>query len=216
MRTVIVGSIIAVGALMASGGHAQDATQPPKATSQPASAPTASQPARLLASEAVSPLDFTMTDIDGQDVPLAKYKGRVVLIVNVASKCGNTPQYAQLEALYQKYQDRGLRILAFPANNFREQEPGTNREIKEFCSTKYRVTFDLFAKLSVKGADQAELYKYLTSPERNPGFGGEIAWNFAKFLVGRDGRVCGRFDPKTKPDDPSVVAAIEKALAAKP
>jgi len=216
MNRAIAGTIAAGGLMIIVGWQALAQETRGATTSRPTSAPAASQPALLRASEAKSPLDFTMADIDGHDVPLSKYKGHVVLIVNVASKCGNTPQYEQLEALYQKYREKGLRILAFPANNFREQEPGSNAQIKEFCSTKYRVTFDLFAKISVKGADQAELYKFLTSDEKNPGFGGEIAWNFAKFLVGRDGRVVGRFDPKTKPDDASVVAAIEKALAAKP
>ncbi len=156
-----------------------------------------------------------MKDIDGKDVDLSKYKGQVVLIVNVASKCGFTPQYQQLQELYDKCSKRGLRILAFPANNFKEQEPGTNAEIKGFCQSTYKVTFDLFAKVSVKGAEQCELYKYLTSVEKNARYGGEIPWNFTKFLVGRDGKVIDRFIPKVPPDAPLVTRAIEAALAAK-
>ena len=143
----------------------------------------ASAPAPVTAATAGSPLDFTMPDIDGKDLPLAKYKGDVLLIVNVASKCGFTPQYKQLQEVYEKYKDRGLRILAFPANNFRQQEPGTYKEIKEFCDKNYGVTFDMFSKVSVKGDDTCELYKFLTSKEKNVGFDGEIPWNFTKFLT---------------------------------
>ncbi len=164
---------------------------------------------------ATSPLDFTMPDIDGKDVPLSRYKGDVLLIVNVASKCGFTPQYKQLEEVYQKHKARGFRIAAFPANNFRQQEPGTAAEIKEFCSKNYGVTFDLFARVSVKGDGQCELYKFLTSKDKTGDSGGEIPWNFTKFLVGRDGKVLARFDPKVKPDDPDVVKAIEQALGAR-
>ena len=175
----------------------------------------ASAPAPVTAATATSPLDFTMPDIDGKDVPLSRYKGDVLLIVNVASKCGFTPQYKQLEEVYQKYKARGFRIAAFPANNFKQQEPGTAAEIKEFCSKNYGVTFDIFAKVSVKGDDQCELYKFLTSKDKTGDSGGEIPWNFTKFLVGRDGKVLARFDPKVKPDDPEVVKAIEQALEAK-
>jgi glutathione peroxidase len=173
----------------------------------------ATQPVGATAQAATSPLDFTMPDIDGHAVPLSKYKGQVLLIVNVASKCGYTPQYKELEALQQKYGPRGFRILGFPANNFKQQEPGTNLEIKEFCQKNYGVTFDLFSKVSVKGDDMCELYKFLTSEQKTPGHGGEIAWNFTKFLVGRDGRVLQRYEPKTKPDDPAVIQALEAALA---
>jgi glutathione peroxidase len=160
-------------------------------------------------------LSFTVKDIDGKEVDLAKkYEGKVVLIVNTASKCGLTPQYEQLVELQAKYKDKGLAVLGFPANNFNEQEPGTDAEIKEFCATKYSVNFDLFSKISVKGDDQAPLYKYLTSEETNKGFGGEIGWNFTKFVVGKDGKVVARFDSKVKPDAPEVVKAIEDALAA--
>ncbi len=165
------------------------------------------------AAELNHPLRFTMADIDGEAVDLEQYKGKVVLLVNVASKCGLTPQYEALQALYEKYGDRGFTILAFPANNFAEQEPGTNGEIKAFCSSNYGVDFPLFSKVSVKGEDICPLYKYLTSEQTNPGFSGEIPWNFAKFLLDRRGRVKGRFEPKTTPDDQAVVSAIEKELA---
>jgi len=162
------------------------------------------------------PLHFKVKDIDGKDVDLAKkYDGKVCLIVNVASKCGNTPQYEQLEAIYKKYKDKGLAILAFPANNFGEQEPGTNEEIKQFCSSTYNVDFDMYSKISVKGDDQAPLYKYLTDKETDKKFGGDITWNFEKFLVGKDGKIVARFAPKVKPDAPEVVKAIDDALASK-
>ena len=169
--------------------------------------------AAVLAAE--SPLEFKLKDIDGKDVDLSKYKGKVVLMVNVASKCGLTPQYEQLQALHDKYAEKGLAILGFPANNFGKQEPGTNKAIKRFCTSKYDVEFDMFAKVSVKGDDQCELYKLLTSTDDNGEFGGEIKWNFTKFLIGRDGKVVGRFEPRTKPDAKKVVAAIEKALGEK-
>jgi glutathione peroxidase len=151
-------------------------------------------------------LEFTLNSIDGKPAPLAQYKGKVVMLVNVASKCGYTPQYAGLEALYEKYKDRGFVILGFPANNFGGQEPGTNEEIKTFCSHTYNVTFPMYAKISVKGADQHPLYRYLTET------GGEIKWNFTKFLVGKDGKVAARFESAVEPGSPEVAAAIEKAL----
>lgn len=156
--------------------------------------------------------DFVVKDIDGNDVPLSKYKGKVLLIVNVASRCGFTPQYQQLVDLYNRYKDQGFAILGFPANNFMGQEPGTNEEIKTFCQTRYNVNFDMFSKISVKGEDIHPLYSYLTSKDTNPKFGGEIRWNFTKFLVDKNGNVVARFEPRTKPDDPEVIAAIEKAL----
>lgn len=156
--------------------------------------------------------EFTLKSIDGKTTPLANYKGKVVMIVNVASRCGYTPQYTQLEAVYAKYKDQGLVILGFPANNFMGQEPGTDEEIKTFCSTKYNVTFPLFSKISVKGDDKAPLYQFLTDKTVNPTTGGEIGWNFTKFLVDRNGKVIQRFDTKTKPDAPEVIAAIEAAL----
>ena len=158
--------------------------------------------------------DFTLNSIDGQSTPLSRFQGKVVLVVNVASRCGFTPQYAALEKVYEKYQDRGLVIVGFPANNFGGQEPGTNQEIKTFCSTKYNVTFPMMAKVSVKGDDQTPLYQFLTDKTANPQTGGEIKWNFTKFLIGPDGRPVARFEPNVTPDDPQVTTAIEKELAA--
>lgn len=156
--------------------------------------------------------NFTMKDIDGKDVPLSDYKGKVVMVVNVASKCGYTPQYKQLEQVYEKYKDKGFVILGFPANNFGSQEPGTNVEIKQFCTANYGVSFPMFAKISVKGDDTHPLYQYLTSKEDDPQFGGPISWNFNKFLIGRDGKIINRFESKIKPDDAQVTQDVEKAL----
>jgi len=155
---------------------------------------------------------FTMKNIDGKDVALSSYNGKVLLLVNVASKCGNTPQYAQLEELYRKYRDKGFVILGFPANNFGEQEPGSDEEIKEFCTTKYDVTFDMFSKISVKGEDQHPLYQYLTSTKTDSAFAGDVRWNFTKYLVNREGTVVGKFDTRVKPMSAEIVAAVEAAL----
>src|SRR5450755_4718501 len=152
--------------------------------------------------------DFTLPSIDGKPMPLAEFKGKVVLVVNVASRCGYTPQYSALEALYEKYKDQGFVIVGFPANNFGAQEPGTNEEIKTFCSRKYNVTFPMYSKVSVKGDDIAPLYEYLTKST-----GGDIKWNFTKFLIGKDGAIVSRYESAVKPDDPKVTGAIEKALA---
>ena len=160
-----------------------------------------------------SVLGYTVKDIDGKTVPLKQYEGDVLLIVNTASKCGLTPQYEGLEAAYQKYKDKGFKILAFPANQFGGQEPGTDAEIKKFCTGKYNTTFPIFSKIVVKGDGIDPLYQYLTSKETDPKFAGDIGWNFAKFLVNRKGEVIARFDPKEKPDSPKVTAAIEAALA---
>ena len=154
---------------------------------------------------------FTLNSIEGRPAPLAAYKGKVVLLVNVASQCGYTPQYSALEAIYEKYKDQGFVILGFPANNFGAQEPGTNEEIKTFCTRKYSVTFPMYSKISVKGDDQAPLYTYLTK-ETGAGIAGEIQWNFTKFLVDRDGKVVQRFEPAITPDSKEVTAAIEKQL----
>lgn len=170
-----------------------------------------------------SVLGFTMKDIDGKEVNLAEaYKGKVVLIVNTASKCGLTPQYKALEALYQAYKSEGLVILGFPCNDFNGQEPGSETEIKKFCTTEYSVTFPMFSKVTVKAPKegsndpvQSPLYGFLTSKETNPKFAGDIAWNFTKFLVDREGNVVARFEPKTKPDAEEVVKAVKTALAKK-
>ena len=156
-------------------------------------------------------LATTMTDIDGKPYAFAADRGKVIMLVNVASRCGNTPQYTALEAMFEKYRDQGFVIVGIPANNFGGQEPGSDPEIKTFCTTKYQVTFPILSKVSVKGDDICPLYQYLTTQSPFPG---PIGWNFAKFLVGRDGQVVARFDPKTKPDNADLVAAVEKAIAA--
>ena len=158
--------------------------------------------------------DFTLNTIDGQSAPLGSYKGKVVLLVNVASRCGYTPQYTALESVYEKFKDRGFVIIGIPANNFGSQEPGTNQEIKTFCRSKYSVTFPMMSKVSVKGGDKTPLYQFLTDKAANPQTGGEIKWNFTKFLIGPDGRVITRFEPAVEPNSPEVIAAIEKAVAA--
>lgn len=157
--------------------------------------------------------DFTLNSIDGQPMPLSSFRGKVVLLVNVASRCGYTPQYTALESIYEKYKDRGFVIVGFPANNFGAQEPGTNQEIKTFCAAKYHVTFPMMAKVSVKGSDITPLYQFLTDKTEHPDTGGEIGWNFTKFLIGPDGKVIARFDSAVEPDSPQVTGAIEKALA---
>jgi glutathione peroxidase len=166
-----------------------------------------------IAATAQSLYDIKLKDIDGKDTTLAAYKGKAVLIVNVASKCGYTKQYSGLEATYQKYKDQGFAILGFPCNQFGGQEPGTNEEIKQFCSSKYSVTFPLFDKLEVNGANRHPLYVALAG--KDSPFPGDIKWNFNKFLVGKDGKILKRFDSGVKPDSEELVKAIEAALATK-
>jgi Glutathione peroxidase len=156
--------------------------------------------------------DFTMSDIDGNPVTLEKFRNKVLLIVNVASKCGFTPQYKGLQELYQEFKDDGFSILGFPANNFLSQEPGTNGEIKQFCSIKYNVSFPVFSKISVKGKDISPLYTFLTEKDTNPGFSGSIKWNFTKFLVDRTGNIVDRFSPMTRPDSKKVKKRIGQLL----
>jgi glutathione peroxidase len=168
--------------------------------------------ASLAAAQAKSIYDFTMKSIDGEKVNLGAYKGKVVLVVNVASKCGFTPQYAGLEALYEKYKDKGFVIVGVPANNFAQQEPGTDAEIKTFCSNKYNVTFPMMSKVSVKGDDKTPLYQFLTDPSSDPKFAGDIKWNFTKFLFDRNGNPVARFEPATTPDSAEVQKAVEAAL----
>ena len=158
-------------------------------------------------SAATSAYDFTLNSIDGKPTPLATFKGKVTLIVNVASQCGYTPQYSALEAVYEKYRDKGFVIAGFPANNFGGQEPGSNEEIKQFCNRKYSVKFPMFSKISVAGGDKAPLYQFLTGV-----MGGEVQWNFTKFLVDKNGKVIQRFESAVEPDSPEVLAAIEAAL----
>ena len=158
-------------------------------------------------------LDVPLKDIDGKDTSLAAYKGNVLLLVNVASRCGNTPQYSDLQALHEKFKDQGLVVLGIPCNDFGAQEPGTNEEIKTFCSSKYKVTFPMLDKIHVKGPEQHPLYSALTG--ESGAFPGDVKWNFGKFLIGRDGKPLQRIEPKTKVSDPAVVASIEDALKKK-
>ncbi len=157
-------------------------------------------------------LNYTVRNIDGDEVKLSDYQGKVVVVVNVASACGLTPQYAGLQALYDKYKDKGLVILGFPCNQFGSQEPGSDADIKEFCTGEYRVTFPMFSKIEVNGDGAADLYKHLTSLDLQPKGAGKVSWNFEKFVIGRDGEVVGRFEPRTAPDNAAFVEAIETAL----
>ncbi len=154
--------------------------------------------------------DFTMKTIDGKEKPLADYKGKVVMIVNVASKCGYTPQYKDLQALYEKYKEKGFVILGFPANNFLWQEPGTDEDIKNFCEINYGVTFDMFSKISVKGKDKHPLYQYLTT---ETGYNSEVGWNFTKYIVDRQGYVVGKFESKVSPLADEVIKKVELFLS---
>lgn len=163
----------------------------------------------LMAAQTPMVYDFTLNDIDGKPVSLSQFRGKALLLVNTASFCGNTPQYTELEQMYEQYRDKGFEILAFPANNFGQQEPGTNAEIKDFCHTKYSLSFSLFSKISVKGDDKHPLYRYLT--EQSP-FPGEVEWNFQKYLVDRSGRVVARYHHRTKPLSDEVVHGVEAAL----
>lgn len=162
--------------------------------------------------EVPSVLQFKTKSLDGKDVDLAQYKGKVLLIVNTASHCGFTPQYEGLEALHEKYAKDGLAVLGFPCNQFGGQEPGTPQEIQDFCTSKYKVSFDLFEKIDVNGPHTAPLYKWLKSPDVTPSAPGPVGWNFEKFLVGRDGKVIARYRSFVKPNDPKFIAAIETAL----
>jgi len=160
-------------------------------------------------------LNFTMNSLDGKPVNLSKYQGNVVLMVNVASQCGYTPQYEGLQELHKRYSARGLRLLGFPSNDFGQQEPGSNTEIADFCKKNYGVEFDMFSKIDVVGSKKAPLYKYLTSQQTNPKFAGEVEWNFEKFLIGRNGQVIARFKSPVEPLSKEMTSAIEAALNAK-
>lgn len=154
--------------------------------------------------------DFTVKDIDGNDFAMSQFKGKKVMIVNVASKCGNTPQYAQLEELYEKYGNDNFVIIGFPANNFMKQEPGTNEEIKEFCTLEYGVTFPMMSKISVKGDDMAEIYRWLTDEEKNGVVSSKVKWNFQKYLINEKGQLEYVINPQVKPDDDKIIAWIEE------
>lgn len=199
---------VCVAALMLGCRSAESPPASPTAEAGPPAVAPASGPA------AADVYAFTVTDIDGAPKPLSEYRGKVLLIVNVASRCGYTPQYAGLEKLYRQYKDKGLVVLGVPANDFGRQEPGSNAEIKEFCSTKYQTTFPMLAKVSVvKGPDQAPLYRYLTSKAENGVLDATVSWNFNKFLVGRNGRPIRHYASKVAPDDEGLRKDIEAALA---
>jgi glutathione peroxidase len=161
------------------------------------------------------PLGFKVQGIDGKEIDLAQYKGKVVLLVNVASECGYTPQYKGLQELYEKYGKDGLVVIGVPSNDFGRQEPGSNADILKFCQSTYKVTFPMLAKVTVKGDDKVPLYKYLTGANTNPKFAGEVGWNFEKFLIGRDGQVVGRFKSGVEPMSDELTKAVQKELAAK-
>lgn len=162
-----------------------------------------------------SPLDFKLKDIDGKEVDLSQYKGKVVLLVNVASKCGYTPQYDGLQKLYSAHEKEGLVVIGVPANEFGKQEPGSDADIKEFCTTKYKVSFPMMSKVVVKGDGITPLYAYLTGKDTNPKYAGDIKWNFEKFLISKKGEVVGRFESKVKPDSDELAKAIKTELDAK-
>jgi glutathione peroxidase len=156
--------------------------------------------------------DFTLQTLDGQPKNLADFAGQTVLVVNVASRCGLTPHYAGLERVYRKYKDKGFSVLGFPCNQFGAQEPGTADEIREFCSTNYDVTFPMFAKVDVNGANRSPLYAWLTEQAMAPEGAGDIKWNFGKFVVGPDGELVARFSPQVAPEDPELLQAVERSL----
>mgnify|MGYP001558785866 CR=1 FL=1 len=176
---------------------------------EPNTAQASEEGTLLMAAQPPMVYDFTLNDIDGKPVSLSQFRGKALLLVNTASFCGNTPQYTDLEKMYEQYREKGFEILAFPANNFGQQEPGTNAEIKDFCYTKYSLSFPLFSKISVKGDDKHPLYRYLT--EQSP-FPGEVEWNFQKYLVDRSGNIVARYHHRTKPLSDEVVRGVEAVL----
>ena len=203
MRHILIGALAAIG-LVAGGGSKDLFVLSPAQAKQ--------EEAILMAAQTPMVYDFTLNDIDGKPVSLSQFRGKVVLLVNTASFCGNTPQYTDLEKMYEQYREKGFEILAFPANNFGQQEPGTNEEIKTFCHTKYSLSFPLFSKISVKGDDKHPLYRYLT--EQSP-FPGEVEWNFQKYLVDRSGKVVARYHHRMKPLAQDIVQDVERVLAAR-
>lgn len=163
--------------------------------------------------EVAEALRFTMKTLDGKEKKLSDYQGKVVLVVNVASQCGLTPQYSELQKLYDKYKGKGFVVAGFPCNQFGAQEPGSAAEIRKFCTDEFGVTFDMFAKIDVNGEQSSPLYKYLTELKTEPKGAGKITWNFEKFLIGRDGKVLARFAPRTKPNDKQLTSMIESELS---
>lgn len=203
IRHVVWGSLTAMGLVF--GGGSSDLLEPVLAQAK-------QEGTILMAAQTPMVYDFTLNDIDGKPVSLSQFRGKALLLVNTASFCGNTPQYTDLEKMYAQYREKGFEILAFPANNFGQQEPGTNAEIKDFCHTKYSLSFPLFSKISVKGDDKHPLYRYLT--EQSP-FPGEVEWNFQKYLIDRSGKVVARYHHRTKPSAPDIVQDVERVLAAR-
>jgi glutathione peroxidase len=204
-----IGFLLLVSVLLACASCEQEGPQ----AEEPATSSVESADETISQVSGAPIYQFEMTNIDGTPVNLGTYSGKVLLLVNVASKCGYTPQYAGLQQLYEKYGDQDLVVLGFPANNFGSQEPGTEEEIQAFCTTNYNVTFPMFSKISVKGDGIHPLYAYLTSAESDPQFSGPITWNFNKFLIGRDGSVIGRYDSKVEPLSAQLAGDIEGALA---
>lgn len=214
-----VGAMVALTgsgvAILGGAGQQHKEEKAPPAAAVPAKTGGAAQPAASAPTsekEAKSVYDFTMKRIDGKEESLSVYKGKVALIVNVATHCGLTPQYEPLQKLYTAKKDQGFVVLGFPANDFKDQEPGTNSEIATFCSTTYGVNFPMFEKITVVGKDAHPLYKFIASQPQP--IGQEPTWNFTKYLVDREGKVVARFDPKMKPDDPAIVAKIDELLKA--
>ncbi len=210
---VLLGVAAAVAGVVGMAVALEPDSKPAPAANPPGDAVAAAEPEKRADSVSANVLGRKVRRIDGTEEALEVYRGKVLLIVNVASKCGMTPQYAGLEQLYKDKKEAGLVVLGFPANNFRAQEPGSNSEIAEFCRTRFGVTFPMFEKISVLGADQHPLYRQLASQPAP--IGGDPSWNFTKFLVDRTGNVVARFEPKTKPDDPALVKKIDELLAAK-
>lgn len=204
------GMALALGIIAACSPGYVSAPTSAQARSPESLAVTSDEGRIVMAAQTGSVYDFTLNDIDGKPVSLSQFRGKVLMVVNTASFCGNTPQYEGLQTMYERYQSKGFEILAFPANNFGRQEPGTNEEIKTFCYTKYSLTFPLFSKISVKGEDKHPLYRYLT--EQSP-FPGEVEWNFQKYLVDRTGNVIARYHHRTKPLSDEVVRDVERTLA---
>ena len=202
-RRSLVGFLIGMSSIIGMGSS--DLLEPSPAQAR-------EEGIKLMATQTPMVYDFTLNDIDGKPVSLNQFRGKVLLLINTASFCGNTPQYTDLEKMYEQYREKGFEILAFPANNFGQQEPGTNAEIKTFCYTKYSLSFPLFSKISVKGDDKHPLYRYLT--EQSP-FPGEVEWNFQKYLVDRSGKVVARYPHRTKPLAPEIVQDVERVLAAR-
>ncbi len=203
VRQSLVGLLIATSSILGFGSSN---------LLEPSPAQARAEGTILMAAQTPMVYDFTLNDIDGKPVSLSQFRGKVLLLINTASFCGNTPQYTDLEKMYEQYREKGLEILAFPANNFGQQEPGTNAEIKTFCYTKYSLSFPLFSKISVKGDDKHPLYRYLT--EQSP-FPGEVEWNFQKYLVDRSGKVVARYPHRTKPLAPEILQDVERVLAAR-